>query len=71
MRTQRQLLHLLTSGLKDEAAARHLGLSLRTVRRRIAALMDRTGANTRFQAGYLLGLGSTTAPGRKPSRPAG
>jgi hypothetical protein len=41
----------LTSGLKDEAAARYLGLSLRTVRRRIAALMDRTGANTRFQAG--------------------
>ncbi|GAA5029602.1 helix-turn-helix domain-containing protein [Streptomyces siamensis] len=66
----RQLLHLLTSGLKDEAAARHLGLSLRTVRRRVAALMDRTEANTRFQAGYLLGLGSTTAPGRTPSRPA-
>jgi DNA-binding NarL/FixJ family response regulator len=52
---ERQLLALLAGGLKDETVARHLGLSLRTVRRRIAALMEWAGATTRFEAGYLLG----------------
>ena len=33
------------------AVARNLGLSLRTVRRRIAALMNDLGVDTRFQAG--------------------
>jgi DNA-binding NarL/FixJ family response regulator len=46
-----RLLTLLTAGLKDEAIARQLGLSGRTVRRRIAALMELVGARTRFQAG--------------------
>jgi hypothetical protein len=50
-----QLLQLLAAGLKDQTVARHLGLSLRTVRRRISALMDFAGATTRFEAGYLLG----------------
>jgi len=47
----RAVLDLLRLGLKDESIARHLGISLRTVRRRIAALMDDLGATTRFQAG--------------------
>jgi DNA-binding CsgD family transcriptional regulator len=51
-----QLVNMLASGLKDETAARHLGLGVRTTRRRIAAVMDRLGAVTRFQAGYLLGM---------------
>lgn len=38
-------------GSKDEALARQLGVSLRTVRRRVADLMDEFGATTRFQAG--------------------
>jgi DNA-binding CsgD family transcriptional regulator len=46
-----RLLTLLIAGLKDEAIARQLGLSARTVRRRLAALMDLIGARTRFQAG--------------------
>lgn len=46
-----RLLELLAAGLKDEAIARHLGISVRTVRRESAALLDRLGAATRFQAG--------------------
>ncbi|WP_152648272.1 helix-turn-helix domain-containing protein [Streptacidiphilus anmyonensis] len=45
------LLQLLNAGLKDEAIARHLGLSQRTFRRRIADLVQRLGATNRFQAG--------------------
>jgi predicted DNA-binding transcriptional regulator len=48
---QRDILELLMLGAKDEAIARHLGVSLRTVRRRVADLMDDLGAGTRFQAG--------------------
>ena len=39
------------SGVKDEQIARTMGLSLRTVRRRISDLMIELGADTRFQAG--------------------
>ncbi len=46
-----RLLALLASGLKDEAIARYLGVSLRTVRRRVAGLMEEMGAHTRFQLG--------------------
>ena len=47
----RALLALLGSGAKDEAIARELGLSERTLRRRSADLMRRLGAANRFQAG--------------------
>jgi DNA-binding NarL/FixJ family response regulator len=46
-----QILDLLTSGCKDETAARTLGLGLRTYRRRVAELMTALGASSRFQAG--------------------
>jgi Sugar-specific transcriptional regulator TrmB len=46
-----RLLALLTSGMKDEAIAHHLGWSYRTTRRRIAELLRDLGAETRFQAG--------------------
>ncbi|WP_433419788.1 helix-turn-helix transcriptional regulator [Microtetraspora malaysiensis] len=48
-----ELFVLLAAGLKDEAVARQLGVSLRTVHRRVSELMDRLGARTRFQAGLL------------------
>jgi DNA-binding CsgD family transcriptional regulator len=48
---QRFLLAQLAQGAKDEQIARTLGLSLRTVRRRIAGLMTELGADSRFQAG--------------------
>lgn len=47
----RQLLALLATGLTDERIAAHLGLGLRTVQRRVRAVMDRLGAGNRFQAG--------------------
>jgi DNA-binding Lrp family transcriptional regulator len=45
------LLDQLAGGAKDEQIARALGLSLRTVRRRVADLLDELGAESRFQAG--------------------
>ncbi|MDG4791511.1 helix-turn-helix domain-containing protein [Micromonospora sp. WMMD1102] len=45
------LLRLLVSGLKDEAIARQLGWSLRTMRRRMRRMLDQLGAENRFQAG--------------------
>jgi DNA-binding CsgD family transcriptional regulator len=45
------LLGLLTAGLTDEAIAIQLGISIRTVRRRIRRLMDHLGVVSRFQAG--------------------
>jgi len=50
-----RIVELLALGAKDETIARHLGVSLRTARRRIAELMDELGATTRFQAGLEAG----------------
>lgn len=49
----RQMLTLLVSGLKDEAIARQLGWSVRTMRRRISRLHEELGAANRFQAGVI------------------
>ena len=48
---QRLLLGQLAGGAKDEQIARALGLSVRTVRRRVAELLVELGAESRFQAG--------------------
>ena len=48
---RRLLLERLARGAKDEQIARELGLSLRTVRRRVAEVLDELGAGSRFQAG--------------------
>lgn len=49
--SRRLLLDQLAAGVKDEQIARTLGMSLRTVRRRVAELLDELGADSRFQAG--------------------
>ncbi|WP_203962539.1 helix-turn-helix transcriptional regulator [Actinocatenispora thailandica] len=49
----RAVLRELAAGRTDEAAARSLGLSVRTYRRRVAELMRLLGAESRFQAGVL------------------
>lgn len=49
--TERNLLKLLAVGMTDETVSRQLGISLRTTRRRIAALMNQLAASSRFQAG--------------------
>jgi len=46
-----QVVRLAAQGLSDEAIARHLGVSVRTVRARFAEAMADLGAQTRFQAG--------------------
>lgn len=46
------LLRILAAGSTDEAAAKKLGVSVRTVRRIMADLMDRLGATSRFEAGH-------------------
>ncbi|MFT4262165.1 MAG: helix-turn-helix transcriptional regulator [Nocardioides sp.] len=48
---RRFLLAQLARGAQDEQIARRLGVSLRTVRRRVAELLAELGAESRFQAG--------------------
>lgn len=47
----RRLLALLSAGLADEAISRQLGISYRTLQRRIHGLMERLHVQTRFQLG--------------------
>ncbi|HTJ70645.1 MAG TPA: hypothetical protein VL551_24110 [Actinospica sp.] len=49
--TGSRVLRLLSSGCKDEVAARELGFSVRTYRRHVASLLDALGAASRFEAG--------------------
>ena len=63
----RQILQLLAGGMKDEAIARQLGVSLRTARRWIAHVMAERGVTTRFQLGLtvareLAETGGTSQP---------
>jgi DNA-binding NarL/FixJ family response regulator len=56
----RRVLRALGSGATDTAAAKELGMSVRTYRRRVAELLDILDAGSRFQAGVRageLGLG--------------
>ncbi|MET9671845.1 DUF6879 family protein [Streptomyces sp. NPDC006482] len=48
---ERAVLRSLAAGHTDETASRLLGMSLRTYRRRVAALMTALDARSRFQAG--------------------
>ncbi len=48
---RRLLLDQLAAGAKDEQIARALGMSLRTVRRRVADILAELDADSRFQAG--------------------
>ncbi|GAA2108450.1 helix-turn-helix transcriptional regulator [Actinomadura alba] len=47
------ILTLMAAGMKDDAIARQLGVSPRTLQRRLHDLLDRLGARTRFQAGLI------------------
>lgn len=51
----RRILALLAAGATDQAIARQLGSSTRTVERRVRHLMELLGAVTRFQAGVRAG----------------
>ncbi|BEL07215.1 helix-turn-helix transcriptional regulator [Actinoplanes sichuanensis] len=47
--TKRSILQALVTGATDEIAARRLGMSTRTFRRHLAAVMTELGASSRFQ----------------------
>ncbi|GIG29776.1 helix-turn-helix transcriptional regulator [Cellulomonas marina] len=49
--TVREILDIMAAGVTDEVAAKQLGLSTRTIRRRMAAVMTMLGARSRFEAG--------------------
>jgi DNA-binding CsgD family transcriptional regulator len=58
-----QILQLLSSGCKDEVAARDLGVSVRTYRRYVADLMAKLEAGSRFQAGVRAASLGLISPG--------
>lgn len=47
------VMKLLATGLTDEVAASRLGWTRRTFRRRLKGAMDKLGAVSRLQAGYM------------------
>ncbi|QQQ73954.1 hypothetical protein IOD16_22245 [Saccharothrix sp. 6-C] len=49
----RRLLLLMRTGAIDEAIARELGVSLRTLHRRITRLQNLLGVRSRFQLGVI------------------
>lgn len=51
----RRLVALLSTGMTDEAIAAQLGVTSRTLRRRLGRLSDEVGAKTRFQLGLVAG----------------
>ncbi|WP_133734073.1 response regulator transcription factor [Nocardia ignorata] len=48
---QLALILLLAEGLTDDAIGRRIGISERTVRRRVAVIVELLGARSRFEAG--------------------
>lgn len=58
---QASLLTLMAAGVPDKAIARQLGVTERTVQRRIREAMSEHSAHTRFQLGLTLGRGDTVA----------
>lgn len=48
------LLRMLARGLTDEVVAQKLGLTGRTLRRRLRSAMDKLEAGSRFEAGFKL-----------------
>ncbi|MFD3717697.1 LuxR family transcriptional regulator [Streptomyces sp. NPDC058674] len=69
-----RIVEILADGLKDEVAARRLGMSVRTLRKHIAMIMQETGATSRFQLGWSMGLqrrpaGAPAATADAPSQP--
>jgi DNA-binding CsgD family transcriptional regulator len=67
---ERHLLALLAAGLTDESAAARLGVSVRTVRRMMSAIMDRLGARSRFEAGLKAARSGLPGPGPDHPGPA-
>jgi DNA-binding CsgD family transcriptional regulator len=69
---EERALRELALGYTDEVAAARLGMSRRTLRRRVREAMDKLGARSRFQMGvlYARSIAQTEFP-FWPSRPEG
>lgn len=50
-RDETEVLNQLALGCTDSTAAHRLGISVRTLRRRVRNAMEKLGARSRFQAG--------------------
>ena len=61
-----RIVRMLADGVKDEAAARRLGISLRTCRKHVAEILEELDSSSRFQAGLRAGLAGMV-PERWPS----
>ncbi|MDO5051441.1 MAG: LuxR C-terminal-related transcriptional regulator [Pseudoclavibacter sp.] len=59
---ERGIVTLLAAGLTDEAIARQLGVSVRTVQRKVRSVQRSVGAASRFQLGALTAEGRREAP---------
>ncbi|WP_159080652.1 LuxR C-terminal-related transcriptional regulator [Nocardia suismassiliense] len=53
-RQEFEMLRALSTGSRDEVVARTMNVSVRTMRRRFAEIMDDLQAHTRFQAGFMV-----------------
>lgn len=51
--TEQEILQLLATGLTDESIARSLGVSLRTIQRKVQGIQRSFGATSRFQLGAM------------------
>lgn len=49
---EHDMVSLLATGMQDEAVARQLGVSTRTLQRKLQTLFDQLDSRTRFQAGF-------------------
>ncbi|MFC9848831.1 LuxR C-terminal-related transcriptional regulator [Streptomyces sp. NPDC060223] len=58
------ILELLAAGIKDDAIARRIGLSERSLRRHVAAIMRDLAAGSRFQAGVMAARSGLVDPVR-------
>lgn len=66
----RELIRLLAGGSTDEMAARKMGVSARTIKRKSAELMERLDARSRFQAGVIAAQRGWIDPGETSTRRA-
>ncbi|MET0526226.1 MAG: helix-turn-helix domain-containing protein [Nocardioides sp.] len=64
----RQVLDLLTAGLTDRAVARQLGVTERTVQRRVQRIMTQYGVRTRLQLGLRLSSGGPAGSARERTK---
>lgn len=59
---QRRIVHLLQTGMTDEAMARALEVSVRTVRSDVAQILEALQVRSRFSAGFRLGRTGSLPP---------